>query len=94
VIPGGTISVIERVRAQNPLPEGAISVGIGLVVSGIATYVFLGIAHRKLDPADYSALGVLWTAMFAIGNGIMQPLEQGSPGPSPTAARTASDRRR
>jgi O-antigen/teichoic acid export membrane protein len=82
----GTISVIERVRAQNPLPEGAVSVAVGLVVSGVATYAFLGVAHRRLDASDYSALGVLWTAMFAIGNGIMQPLEQ-------EVARAVADRR-
>jgi O-antigen/teichoic acid export membrane protein len=70
----------------NPLPEGALSVAVGLVVSGASTYVFLGVAHRRLEPADYSALTVLWTAMFAIGNGIMQPLEQ-------EVARAVSDRR-
>jgi hypothetical protein len=64
-------SLLARARAINPLPEGAVSVATGLVVSGCSTYIFLGIAHRRLDEADYSALVVLWTAMFAIGNGIM-----------------------
>jgi O-antigen/teichoic acid export membrane protein len=56
------------------------------VISGAATYAFFAIASRALTPGDYSTLGVLWTAMFAIGNGIMQPLEQ-------EVARAGSDRR-
>lgn len=46
------------------------------MISGVATYAFLGIAARKLAPSDLDALSVLWTAMFALGNGLMQPLEQ------------------
>jgi O-antigen/teichoic acid export membrane protein len=79
-------SLRQRARDQNPLPEGALAVAVGLMVSGVSTYAFLGLAHRKLSSADYSALVVLWTAMFAIGNGIMQPLEQ-------EVARAVSDRR-
>jgi len=76
-----SISVVTRVREQNPLPEGAIAVAVGLVISGVATYAFLGIAARAFGTspsgkADLDSLSVLWTAMFAIGNGIMQPLEQ------------------
>lgn len=52
----------------------------------MATVAFLAIASRSLDAADYSALGVLWTLLFAVGNGIMQPLEQ-------EVARAVSDRR-
>ena len=63
-----------------------MAVGAGLVISGISTYAFLGLAHRRLNDSDYSALGVLWTALFALGNGIMQPLEQ-------EVARAVSERR-
>lgn len=75
-----------RVRERNPLPEGAGPVAVGLVVSGVATYAFLGIASRKLDADDLSALSVLWTLTYAVGNGIMQPLEQ-------EVARAVSERR-
>ena len=68
-------SLIERVRQRNPLPEGAIPVAMGLLVSGVATYVFLSIASHSLDAQAYSALGVLWSLLFAVGNGVMQPLE-------------------
>jgi O-antigen/teichoic acid export membrane protein len=53
-----------------------VSVGVGLAVSGVATFAFFAVSSRALDPADYSALGVLWGLMFAVGNGLMQPLEQ------------------
>jgi O-antigen/teichoic acid export membrane protein len=68
------------------LPEGALAVAVGLGISGVSTYVFFAIAHRALSEHDYSDFGVLWTALFAVGNGIMQPLEQ-------EVARAVSDRR-
>lgn len=66
----------QRLRKSNPLPEGAIPVGIGLLISGVGTLAFLSIASHNLSEDDYSALGVLWALLFAVGNGVMQPLEQ------------------
>lgn len=51
-------------------------VAAGLGVSGVATYAFLAVADRNLDPEAYAAVGVLWSLLFAVGNGVMQPLEQ------------------
>ncbi len=68
--------MLRRLRDENPLPEGALSVGVGLAISGVATYAFFAISSRALDADAYSALGVLWGLMFAVGNGLMQPLEQ------------------
>jgi O-antigen/teichoic acid export membrane protein len=68
---------LRSLRERNPLPEGSIPVAIGLVVNGIATYVFLlGIASRALPADEYASLGVLWALLFTAGNGVMQPLEQ------------------
>lgn len=78
--------VIDRLRRSNPLPEGAIPVAVGLGVSGVGIYALFAITSRALDEADYSALVVLWTLVFALGNGVMQPLEQ-------EVARAVSDRR-
>lgn len=80
------VGLIDRLRESNPLPEGAIPVGIGLVISGVGTLAFQSIASHQLTEADYSALGVLWALLFAVGNGLMQPLEQ-------EVARAVSDRR-
>jgi O-antigen/teichoic acid export membrane protein len=58
----------------------------GLAASGIATYAFFAVASRSLEPDRYAAVGVLWSLLFAVGNGVMQPLEQ-------EVARAVSDRR-
>lgn len=71
---------------RNPLPPGAVVVGLGLGLSGVATYAFFAIASRSLDASSYAAVGVLWSLLFAVGNGVMQPLEQ-------EVARAVADRR-
>ena len=68
--------MLDRLREKNPLPAGAMPVAAGLVVAGVANFGFLPIAYRSLSPDDYAALGVLWSLMFAVGNGVMQPVEQ------------------
>ncbi len=80
------VALIERLRRSNPLPEGAVPVAVGLIVTGVATYLLFAVTSRVLDANDYSALAVLWTLLFAVGNGVMQPLEQ-------EVARAVSDRR-
>ncbi len=74
------------VSRRNPLPPGAVVVGLGLGLSGVATYAFFAVASRSLDAASYAAVGVLWSLLFAVGNGVMQPLEQ-------EVARAVADRR-
>ena len=63
-------------RTSNPLPSGTATVGLGLVVSGVLTYVFLAIARRSLDDDAYSAFAVVWGLVFIVGPGLFQPLEQ------------------
>lgn len=45
---------------SNPLPEGTLAVGAGLIVSGVTSYGFLAISARALGPERYAPLGVLW----------------------------------
>jgi O-antigen/teichoic acid export membrane protein len=78
--------LLEELKRRNPLPDGAIPVGIGLVVTGLATYVVFSVAANALDEDAYAALGVLWALLFTVGNGVMQPLEQ-------EVARAVADRR-
>ncbi len=59
---------------------------MGLGISGVATYAFFAVASRSLSEDVYASVGVLWSLMFAVGNGVMQPLEQ-------EVARAVSDRR-
>lgn len=79
-------NLAQRLREQNPLPPGALVVAVGLGISGVATYAFFAVASRSLDPEQYAAVGVLWSLLFAVGNGVMQPLEQ-------EVARAVSERR-
>lgn len=69
--------MMQRVaRPTNPLPTGTATVFIGLVATGVLTYVYLGIARRSLDETAYSAFAVVWGVTFIIGPGVFQPLEQ------------------
>ena len=70
---GGRLS---SALARNPLPPGTLSVGVGLAVTGIASYGFLVIAARYLGPVKYGGLSVLWALVFLIAGGVFLPLEQ------------------
>jgi O-antigen/teichoic acid export membrane protein len=78
--------LIADLKRRNPLPDGAVPVGAGLAVTGVATIVFFAVAARVLSPDDYDILAVLWAVLFTVGNGVMQPLEQ-------EVARAVADRR-
>ena len=68
--------MIRAPRSTNPLPTGTATIFVGLLATGVLTYVFLGIARRTLDEAAYSAFAVVWGVTFIIGPGLFQPLEQ------------------
>ena len=69
-------------RARNPLPAGALTVGGGLVIAGVSSYAFLAVAARALGPAAtggsdrYAPLATFWSLLFIIAPGIFLPLEQ------------------
>jgi O-antigen/teichoic acid export membrane protein len=61
---------------SNPLPEGTLAVGAGLIVSGLTSYGFLAISARALGPERYAPLGVLWALTYVVCPGVFLPLEQ------------------
>jgi len=61
---------------SNPLPEGTLAVGAGLIVSGVTSYGFLAISARALGPEKYAPLGVLWALTYVVCPGVFLPLEQ------------------
>ncbi|MCU1344653.1 MAG: hypothetical protein JWL70_919 [Acidimicrobiia bacterium] len=61
---------------KNPLPEGTLAVGVGLVISGISAYVFLGVAKRAVGDDPYVAIGQLWFLTFWLAPGFFLPVEQ------------------
>ena len=50
--------------------------GAGLVVNGVAAYLFFIIAGRALGADKYAEFSVLWTLIFFAAPGFMFPLEQ------------------
>ena len=60
----------------NPLPEGTFTVGSGLVIAGIASYLFLAISARALGPDLFAPLSVMWVITFLAGPGFFLPVEQ------------------
>jgi O-antigen/teichoic acid export membrane protein len=65
-----------KTRTANPLPEGTLEVGVGLVVAGLTAYGFTVVAARALGKTDYAPLSVLWAMVFLAGPGFFLPLEQ------------------
>ena len=70
------VKAIRRLRERNPLPAGAMTVGFGLLLSGVCTYAFLAIARHALNAERYSAFAGFWALLFVVAPGIFLPLEQ------------------
>ncbi|MBV8981457.1 MAG: hypothetical protein JO086_11200 [Acidimicrobiia bacterium] len=62
--------------AGRSLPRGTAAVACGLLVLGVTSYGFLVISARALGPTRYAALSAAWAAVFLVGPGFFQPLEQ------------------
>ena len=60
----------------NPLPPGALVIGIGLAFQGLTTYAFVVIANHALAAKPYSAFSALWALTFVAAPGLFLPLEQ------------------
>jgi O-antigen/teichoic acid export membrane protein len=56
--------------------SGAATVGVGLVLLGIAAYVFLALAGHALDPSDYTSVASLYFLTAIIGPGLFVAVEQ------------------
>ncbi len=65
-------------RLATWLPKGTSQVAAGIMVNGLATYLFLLIPARsgRLDPSTYAVFSALWFAAYLIGPGLYVPLEQ------------------
>lgn len=77
-------------RAGIPLPPGSLASGGGLLVNGIATYVFLALSRRTLGETPYAAFAVLWSLVFILGLGLSSPWSRSWRGRPPTAPCGAS----
>jgi O-antigen/teichoic acid export membrane protein len=70
------VTTWQRLGTRNPLPAGALTVGVGLLLSGLCSYAFLAIAGHALSALRYSAFAGFWALLFVVAPGIFLPLEQ------------------
>ena len=67
----------EQSSSRAPLPEGTIPVGLGLLISGLASFAFLRVGKNALGGDEpFSPVLALWFATFALAPGFFLPLEQ------------------
>ncbi len=70
------LRVLGRAADRNPLPPGALAVGVGLLLGGLAQYGFLSVATHALGANRAGALATFWALLFITGPGFFLPLEQ------------------
>ena len=59
------------------LPEGAITIAIGLIIAGVATYAFFRVGASALGgDEEFAPIAAMWFAMFALAPGFFLPIEQ------------------
>lgn len=59
------------------LPEGAVTIAVGLIIAGVATYAFFRVGASALGgDEEFAPIAALWFAMFALAPGFFLPIEQ------------------
>ena len=61
---------------RSAIPEGTLSIGIGLLVAGVTIYIFFKVGQQALGQEKFKPLVSLWFVMFAIAPGFFLPIEQ------------------
>ena len=62
--------------SRAPVPEGTISVAVGLFVNGISTYIFFKIGQQALGQDGFKPIVTMWFIAFALVPGFFLPIEQ------------------
>ena len=62
--------------ARQTLPEGTTSVGAGLAVAALTSYVFVVVSLNSLVGGAAAAFSAFWAVIFVAGPGFFLPLEQ------------------
>ncbi|MFM8794103.1 MAG: hypothetical protein ACKOFF_04295 [Acidimicrobiales bacterium] len=63
-------------RPRAPLPEGTLPVGVGLLVTGVASYAFFKVGQQALGKEDFKPVMALWFVTFTLAPGFFIPVEQ------------------
>ncbi|NBS30811.1 MAG: hypothetical protein EBS76_09925 [Actinobacteria bacterium] len=76
-IPDERVGTQQSERAGGAIPEGAITIAIGLIIAGIATYAFFRVGASALGGDEaFAPIAAMWFAMFALAPGFFLPIEQ------------------
>lgn len=63
-------------RRSLPLPEGTIPVGVGLLITGAASYAFFKVGQQALGRESFKPVMALWFVAFTLVPGFFIPVEQ------------------
>jgi len=75
--PGQEETSLSANRSGGAIPEGAVTIAIGLIVAGIATYAFFRVGASALGgDEEFAPIAAMWFAMFALAPGFFLPIEQ------------------
>jgi O-antigen/teichoic acid export membrane protein len=58
------------------LPEGTVTVGIGLFIAGTSAYIFFKIGQQALGQDGFKPIVAMWFIAFALAPGFFLPIEQ------------------
>ena len=68
---------VSRIAAiREVASSGPAAMTVGLIINGMAAYVFLAASGRALGPSKFALVSVLWAVLFLVGGGLFLPLEQ------------------
>ncbi len=76
-VPDQQLGSTDEDRSGGAIPEGAITIAIGLIIAGIATYAFFRVGASALGgDEEFAPIAAMWFAMFALAPGFFLPIEQ------------------
>ena len=58
------------------LPEGTLTVGIGLFIAGISAFIFFKIGQQALGQDGFKPIVAMWFIAFSLAPGFFLPIEQ------------------
>ena len=58
------------------LPEGTLTVGVGLFIAGISAFIFFKIGQQALGQDGFKPIVAMWFIAFSLAPGFFLPVEQ------------------
>ena len=75
--PTSPISTSQPIKnSRIPLPEGTLTVGVGLFIAGISAFAFFKIGQQALGQDGFKPIVAMWFIAFSLAPGFFLPIEQ------------------